>query len=276
MKVFTKIRDVDLKILQQLNDKELPLVCSVNKYVAELCNDENFWLTRLLNKEVYTLEEIREFKGNFTYKEIYRHLFLNEYEQGMFEAAKRNNVYYYDIINVGYDLKSYEEIFRFAIKNNSFDILTYFFLHAEDDTEKSDLGEEIYFSLNEKAVKWYIQMGMGSYIEYIQALLNYKVEYADYVYDQLRKYLPYIKYEDPEDKEEILLRLGEAIFAYAEDEDIDLLYKLEKIIDLFLQHVRKEDKTNFIEDVLMGTANVKDINENMLKIWKKILEEKKD
>ena len=174
MKVFTKIRDVDLKILQQLNDKELPLVCSVNKYVAELCNDENFWLTRLLNKEVYTLEEIRDFKGNFTYKEIYRHLFLNEYEQGMFEAAKRNNVYYFDIINSTHFSKRSIEEFEIAVKNNSFDILTYFIIHAEDDSERLNLGEIIYFSGNEKAIKWYVHMGMGSYYEYVKNLSLYR------------------------------------------------------------------------------------------------------
>ena len=264
---------VDLKILQQLDDKELPLVCSVNKYVAELCNDENFWLTRLINKQVYPLEEIRDFKGNFTYKEIYRHLFLNEYEQGMFEAAKRNNVYYYNVVSRGhFNLGRTVKSFQHAVKNNSFDILTSILLNKE--SKKIDMEYEIYYSGNEKVVKWYIHMGMGSYSDYIAALVGYRVEFSDYVYEQLRKYLPYIKY-NISDFEELGFRLGEAIFGYAEDEEIELLHKLEKMLDLFLQHVRKEDKANFIKHVRLGTENrMEDVNETFLKMWKKFLQEK--
>ena len=39
---LTGIKDIDLKILQELTDAELGKVCTVNKRVAELCNDETF------------------------------------------------------------------------------------------------------------------------------------------------------------------------------------------------------------------------------------------
>ena len=46
--LFTKIRDVDIKMLQELDDHDLYDVCLVNKYAASLCNDENFWRNRFM------------------------------------------------------------------------------------------------------------------------------------------------------------------------------------------------------------------------------------
>jgi hypothetical protein len=50
MNGLTGIRDTDILILLQLEDRELGPVCSVNSYVRSLCNDENFWRTRIINR----------------------------------------------------------------------------------------------------------------------------------------------------------------------------------------------------------------------------------
>jgi hypothetical protein len=48
---FSGIKDVDLKILSKLEDKDLLNVCiTKNKYVYHICNDENFWRNRILKK----------------------------------------------------------------------------------------------------------------------------------------------------------------------------------------------------------------------------------
>jgi hypothetical protein len=48
---FSGIKDVDLKILSRLEDKDLLNVCmQKNKYVYHICNDENFWRNRILKK----------------------------------------------------------------------------------------------------------------------------------------------------------------------------------------------------------------------------------
>ena len=50
MRAFTEIRDVDLKILSELDDRSLLNSCSANKYVYNICKDENFWRNRFIKK----------------------------------------------------------------------------------------------------------------------------------------------------------------------------------------------------------------------------------
>ena len=45
-----RIRDVDMNIILQLKDSELPAVCSVNKYVNEISESDAFWYRKLLNR----------------------------------------------------------------------------------------------------------------------------------------------------------------------------------------------------------------------------------
>lgn len=47
---LTGVRDVDIEILLRLEDSELPAVCSVNKYVNEICKSDAFWYRRLINR----------------------------------------------------------------------------------------------------------------------------------------------------------------------------------------------------------------------------------
>ena len=50
MRAFTQIRDVDLKILSELDDRSLLNSCATNKYVYNICKDENFWRNRFIKK----------------------------------------------------------------------------------------------------------------------------------------------------------------------------------------------------------------------------------
>ncbi|GAG92810.1 unnamed protein product, partial [marine sediment metagenome] len=47
---FTGDKDTDLIILNKLSDNDLVNVCSVNKYVNKLCQNESFWLNRTVKK----------------------------------------------------------------------------------------------------------------------------------------------------------------------------------------------------------------------------------
>lgn len=47
---LTGIRDVDIEILLNLDDSELPRVCAVNKYVNSICEHDDFWYRRIINK----------------------------------------------------------------------------------------------------------------------------------------------------------------------------------------------------------------------------------
>jgi hypothetical protein len=51
MTAFSGIKDVDLKIMSELADRELFNVCSqVNKYINYICKDESFWRNRFIKK----------------------------------------------------------------------------------------------------------------------------------------------------------------------------------------------------------------------------------
>lgn len=95
MKTLSGIKDIDLKILQELEDTDFDKVCSVNKYVKKLCDDETFWLNRLMSRmDIEEIRDIKEDDGKFLYKEIYRYLFMGDaHRVGILEAVKRNNLY---------------------------------------------------------------------------------------------------------------------------------------------------------------------------------------
>ena len=46
----TGVKDVDLKILSELDDMSLLKFCTTSKYAKKLCEDEIFWLNRTLSK----------------------------------------------------------------------------------------------------------------------------------------------------------------------------------------------------------------------------------
>jgi hypothetical protein len=49
-KSLSKIKDVDKKILSELDDQSLLEFCKSNKYGNELCKDELFWKQRFINR----------------------------------------------------------------------------------------------------------------------------------------------------------------------------------------------------------------------------------
>ena len=46
----TRIKDLDLKILMELDDRSLFKACSTDTYTKRICDDENFWRNRFVNK----------------------------------------------------------------------------------------------------------------------------------------------------------------------------------------------------------------------------------
>ena len=93
---LTGIKDVDMNIILQLEDSDLPRVCAVNKYVNEICESDAFWYRRLINRITkvrddnlskykkliiidVTGERIREMQRFFGYKSLKElNMFLNE------------------------------------------------------------------------------------------------------------------------------------------------------------------------------------------------------
>ena len=73
MRTFTKVRDLDMKILAELSYKELVNKCSVNKYVADLCQDNNLWRNKIAKD--FPL------RGKFVWFADYRDMYQNDPRQ---------------------------------------------------------------------------------------------------------------------------------------------------------------------------------------------------
>jgi len=71
---FTGLKDTDLLILMELEDKELFEVCSLNKYLRSLCNNDYFWYNRIVKKYGEKEIEVAKQKNNSTWKKYYIHL----------------------------------------------------------------------------------------------------------------------------------------------------------------------------------------------------------
>ncbi len=65
-------KDVDRKILNNLEDEDLVNVCQTNKKAQSLCNDQVFWMNRVFLKFGYVGGDIlRKHKNNRTWSEYY-------------------------------------------------------------------------------------------------------------------------------------------------------------------------------------------------------------
>lgn len=119
--VLTGNRDVDMEIILQLEDRELPPVCAVNKYVNQICESDTFWYRRLINritkarddnlskyKDLLLIdingEKIREMQRFLGFKNLKElNAFLNELQANAAYLA------YYTILDLDYSLDNYIE-----------------------------------------------------------------------------------------------------------------------------------------------------------------------
>lgn len=229
MNGLTGVRDLDLKILQNLDDGELPIVCATNKYVRDLCNDENFWFNRLVTRiYVYKLSEIKRLRGDLTYKEIYRFIYLNEGQKGIIKAAKQNNIYlfkylYHDLWETRKD-DSIDEAIRTASKNGSLDIITYMFVNDSEtvyeDIEK--LKRIVSRTANLEIAIWLDKMNQFNYREYVINLVN-----TENSISRIDEYIGETNYDD---EKQIFYELGKSI------KDFDLSSRI-NLLDYFIKRL---------------------------------------
>ncbi len=70
--MLTGNKDVDRKILNELEDKDLVSLCQINKQANSLCNDQVFWMNRVFLRFGYVGGNIlRKYKGDRTWSEYY-------------------------------------------------------------------------------------------------------------------------------------------------------------------------------------------------------------
>ena len=96
------IRDVNLKILQELDDEELFSFCLVNKEANKLCENENFWRDRFLKRfgKLYTKDDKRTWKNFYLtiLKDFGKEIFFQKLDRDLFKIASakqnRGTAYY--------------------------------------------------------------------------------------------------------------------------------------------------------------------------------------
>lgn len=65
-------KDINYKILLELEDKDLVKFCQVNKKANKYCNDDTFWLNRILLKFPYIpIETLKNYKGEQSWAKYY-------------------------------------------------------------------------------------------------------------------------------------------------------------------------------------------------------------
>ena len=63
---------MDFKILNELDDKDLVKVCQTNRQANELCNDQTFWLNRILIRFPYLgLDVLKKYKQERSWSQYY-------------------------------------------------------------------------------------------------------------------------------------------------------------------------------------------------------------
>ena len=72
--MLTGNKDVDRKILNELEDVDLVRACQVNKQADKICKDQVFWMNRLFQRFPEVPGDVlRKNKGNRTWSDYYIH-----------------------------------------------------------------------------------------------------------------------------------------------------------------------------------------------------------
>ena len=222
MKVFTGNKDTDLRIIQNLEDKEIYTVGKVNRYVYKLCEDENFWINRLLNRSKFSIEKINKIKGDLTYKKLYKYLYLGDYGQGFNHAIQNDNVYLYKLIPI----KKFHLLYTTVINAAGFgsiEILNYIFLSISGD-DRYNFILSCYSGANDKTINWLDKMDLIDYSQFISKMILEGCDEDDYTYDMIKKYLHEVKYT-----EDFMDELGYSL-------SNSNLESRKKIFDLFIEN----------------------------------------
>ena len=144
---LSKIRDVDLKILSELDDYDLLNYCKTHKYGSELCNNEDFWRNRVEAKfpGAGKIKSSKTSWKNFYLKIVY---YSNKYKnmmdryqpwksQAMFEAVRRNDI---DMIEffIMQGASDWSSGMKFAAHLGNRKLVDFFIEKAESDGEEWD------------------------------------------------------------------------------------------------------------------------------------------
>ena len=123
-----KRQDVDFKILNELEDKDLVSYCKLNKAAETLCNDQGFWLNRIRLKFPYlglnVLNKHKQGSWSEYYIDLRKINLSNNVNQTLIDGAKNGRLDHVIIsMNMGADVHtSNDSAVRWASQYGHIDI----------------------------------------------------------------------------------------------------------------------------------------------------------
>ena len=91
--LLTGVKDLNFRILNELDDIDLVNICQTNKAADKICTDQKFWLNRIMIKFPYLSNIINKYKGDRTWSEYYIDdlIKVNPYDPYALNVAKTTN-----------------------------------------------------------------------------------------------------------------------------------------------------------------------------------------
>ena len=166
-KLLTGLKNLDLMILANLNDKDLVSVCNTSKRADEICSDEHFWRKRIEVKFPNVGTDVfKKYKGNRTWADYYVHdlvkIARKNPDDALEDAAKNGRL---DHLMIAVDRGAYiyvinDAALSLASRNGHLEVVKYLIkswadIHAWDDAALREAS--LYGHL--EIVKYLIKLG---------------------------------------------------------------------------------------------------------------------
>ena len=216
---LTKVKDIDLAILQKLNDKDLKSISLVSKYGQKLYEDDFFWMSRLMN--ILPIEEIVYLKESFSYREVYYFIKNKNKKRGILEAIKRNNLHLFTKL-WDKDSHSFKEEILFEIgKQGNKDMITFIFSDEDTFASKYDMAGTMFKTASPEFMDWLLRTRIIQYDQYIMCVFEYNIRGP--ISSIITKYMSNIKETD-------YINIIHTIASYVKKDNVDIAKDLLKII----------------------------------------------
>lgn len=129
--MLTGNKNLDFVILNKLEDNDLVNVCQTNTAARDLCDDQRFWLNRIMFKFPYlSLDILKQYKGNRDWSQYYiedlRKINLNNKKDYLKDGAHDGRLDHVMIsVNKGVDVETMGSGIRYASSEGYLDIVKY-------------------------------------------------------------------------------------------------------------------------------------------------------
>lgn len=178
--MLTGNKDLDLKILGELEDKDLVNICQVNKRADEICKDQSFWLNRIMLKFPYlSLDMLNKYKHDRSWSQYYiedlRKINLADVNNTLIDSSKNARLDHVIIaINNGANINTKHNLaIRYASSKGHLNIVKYLVSLEKTDIHLNDALKSASYAGNLDMIKYLISQGAD-----VQTQDNYSVKYA--------------------------------------------------------------------------------------------------